>query len=308
MGDDLTGKTIATVKPPRGLEFDSVQGASDDRTFIVRATSLETTETTPEPWYLLRVAPGTAQPYQLDKLPISSPDGVVAALSADDRELAVESIDGASSKDRTSLGIYSVSSGAELRAWTTTKLASGLAQITLSWLSNGRQLAFSYVPSATADALSLQLRTLDVTAPRTDLLTASHTLLTVPLSGASTCMSLRLTPDGGTIICAGQYAFLTGGGTRTGCSNGGLGFTAYSARTGKLVRDLYRYQGPCDNGLTEVLWTDASAKYVIGALEIDMANQGGWQISRLGVIIDGRLHPLPMAKALPASAYRTVAF
>ena len=38
VGDDVTGKAIATVKPPPGLHFDSVQGASDDRTFVVMAS------------------------------------------------------------------------------------------------------------------------------------------------------------------------------------------------------------------------------------------------------------------------------
>ena len=37
VGDDLTGKVIDTVSPPPGLEFTSVQGTSDDQTFVVEA-------------------------------------------------------------------------------------------------------------------------------------------------------------------------------------------------------------------------------------------------------------------------------
>ena len=91
------GKAIATVRPPHGVRFDSVQGASDDRTFVVEGDSVE-----PAPrhrgdtWYLLRIAPGTARPYELTKLPVKLP--IVAdlcyALSPDGRELAVESQSG----------------------------------------------------------------------------------------------------------------------------------------------------------------------------------------------------------------------
>ena len=53
----------------------------------------------------------------------------------------------AAAGDVITLAIYSVSSGAELRAWTTGEYrSSGLAKETLSWLSDGRQLAFSDVP------------------------------------------------------------------------------------------------------------------------------------------------------------------
>jgi hypothetical protein len=308
VGDDLTGKTIATIKPPAGLQFDGVQGASDDRTFVVRA-SPKATQPSPVTWYLLRIAPGTTHPYRLAKLSISIPNGIEAALSPNDQELAIESFDYPSNSEiRTTLGIYSVSSGAELRSWTTGKFASGPAQTTLSWLSDGRRLAFSDVRSATGDRLSLQLRTLDVTGSGTDLMTASRTLLTVPLSGASTCYSLHLTPDGGTVVCAAQYAFLTGDGTSAGCANGGLEFTAYSARTGKPVGVLYRYLGACQNGISTLPWTDDSAAEIIGAIQTDVANEGGKQAGRVGVITDGHIRPLKLSKNVSVENYGTVAF
>ena len=126
VGDDVTGKAIATVNPPHGMHFDSVMGASDDRTFVVMASLHNTpgSASAPYTWYLLRIAPGTAHPYQLNKLsiklPVNVPNGFAYALSPDDRELAVES-EGyfSNSAARITLGIYSVSSGAELRAWST---------------------------------------------------------------------------------------------------------------------------------------------------------------------------------------------
>jgi hypothetical protein len=316
VGDDLTGKVVATIAPPPGLIFDSVRGSSDDRTFVIMAGSKAANGSAPFTWYLLRIFPGTAHPYQLIKLPIKPPASTTAfvyALSPDGQELAVES----QSSVRTSSGwvttlvIYSVASGAELHTWTMTMATagSGPAESTLSWLSDGRQLAFSTVRSTSADILSLQLRTLDVTGSGTGLMTASRAVVTVPLSAASTCESLHLTPDGGTFVCATQYAFLTNGaGTDAGCANGGLQFIAYSVRTGKPVRVLYQYRGACHNGMDFLLWTDASASSIIGATSINLANEGGKQGTQLGVITDGHFRPLKMSKSVSPWDYGAAAF
>src|SRR5580692_9668415 len=54
VGDDHTGTAIATITPPDGVGFYDVQGASDDRTFVVMATSgKHFWPTGPESWYLL---------------------------------------------------------------------------------------------------------------------------------------------------------------------------------------------------------------------------------------------------------------
>ena len=137
----------------------------------------------PETWYLLRIAPGTAHPYQLTKLPIklpgNSPDGFAYALSPDDRELAVESqSDVSSSGDTvTTLGIYSVSSGAELRAWTASKILAGSGRRN-ALLAFRRPAAGVQRLSRRGTACRYQLRTLDVTGSGTDLMTASRALLT----------------------------------------------------------------------------------------------------------------------------------
>jgi hypothetical protein len=317
VGDDSTGNAIATVSQPRGMQFVSVQGAPDDRTFVVMAAVK--TGLPPYTWYLLRIAPGTAHPYQLTKLrvklPVGSPNARAFALSPDGRDLAIESLDNPSrsAATGTTLGVYSVSSGAELRAWTTSEdITQGLAEDTLSWLSNGRELVFSNLLLGAHRGADMQnqLRTIDLAGSGTDLLTDSRELLTVstPVSSPASCWTMYVAPDGGTVICGVQYAVLSGGGTAAGCANGGLEFTAYSVRADKPFRVLYRYQGPCRSGLADVLWADASGRYVIGALEFLPAGQGGQQTGRLGVISDGRLLLLPVPKALPASAYRTVVF
>jgi hypothetical protein len=313
VGDDRTGQVIDTVTPPHGLEFDSVQGGSDDRTFVVQASNKKDLGTDSETWYLLRIAPGTAPSYRLTKLPIklpgSSADAIDFALSPDQRELAIESLgDGPSTRDTATIALYSVSSGAELRAWTATKFGPSHAPGTLSWLSSGRQLAFTDIPPGPGQLL--QLRTLDVTGSGTDLRTASRVELTLKSTNASpsSCLSMHLSPDGGTIVCGTQYAFVDGGqGTNAGCANGGLVFTAYSVRTGTPVRVLYRYPGPCHNGINEVLWMNASGTEMIGATEIDVANEGGTQVNQIGVIADGHIHPLRVPKSVP-QFYGTFAF
>jgi hypothetical protein len=316
VGDDRTGKAIATVKPPHGIRFLSVQGASDDRTFVVKGDST-TLGSSPDiaefTWYLLRIAPGTARPYELTKLPVNSPVGVYYALSPDGRELAVESqssISGSSISSRdvvTTLTLYSVPSGAELRTWTThTNILSGSAASTLSWLSDSRHLAFSDIQASTP-AGSLQLRMLDVTGSGTDLIAASRALLKVTLSGPANCWMMRITPDGGTIVCGTQYAFLSGAGSNAGCAQDGPGFTTYSVRTGKPVRVLYKYQGPCSNGLSYVLWTDASARYVIGATEINPSS-ADTHAGQLGVITGGHITLLKLPKSMSFTNYPDVAF
>ena len=311
VGDDLTGKVIDTISPPRGLHFDHVEGASDDRTFVILAGNQSTPSTAPlaDKWYLVRIAPGTARPYQLTKLPIKvqfgSPEGLAYAVSPDGRELAVESDNGAA-KSVITLGIYSVSSGAELRAWSTTEdVVSGPVQDIVSWLSDGRQLAFS---AALPNPERYQLRTLDVTGAGTDLMAASRTVVTTPLSGASTCYSLHITPDGGTVICATQYAFVVGAGTNAGCANGGLEYISYSARTGKPEHVLYRYRGACHNGISTLPWTNASGTEIIGATAVDVAGQGGKETAQLAVITDGRIRLLTLPKSVRPEDYGIVAF
>jgi hypothetical protein len=315
VGDDLTGRAIATVTPPRGMNFDRVQGGSDDRTFVVMASSAKPLELPPYTWYLLRIAPGTGHPYQLTELPIKLPgnDPVAFsyALSPDGRELAVESEPATPRAGSvTTLGIYSVSSGAELRAWTTDLHGiSGLGQDTLSWLSDGRQLAFS-APDLTNMYPSNQLRTLDVTGPGTDLMAASRALFTAegPISSPSDCWGLYPTPDGGTVICTTQYNLLTIPGINADCGGGGLEVIAYSVRTGKPVRVLYRYPGACHNGVSYVLWTGASATSIIGATEINAASEGAKQTGQLGVITDGHIRLLKLPESVSPTDDGTVAF
>jgi len=317
VGDDLTGKVIDTISPPPDSIFTSVHGMPDDRTFVVQAVVYaKPSGLATYAWYLLRIAPGSAHPHQLTKLTIKVPDktpGVIAyALSPDGRELAVESMPGTigdTSPDVITLGIYSVSSGAQLRAWTTpAKITSGISQGTLSWLSGGRQLVFGVSESTASQVYYIQLRTLDVTGTGTDLMADSRALLTVNNSGASTCLSLQITSDGKAAICATQYAFVNGSGSNAGCANGGLRFIAFPLPAPKPSRVLYQYGGACHNGESFTLWTDASASSIIGVTRINPDNAGGKEAVQVGVITGGRFRPLNIAKSVPWANYANLGF
>jgi hypothetical protein len=313
VGDDLTGKVIDAVSTPPGLTFTSVHGMPDDRTFVVQAVVDAKPGHSPTfAWYLLRIVPGGAHPYQLTKLPIKLPGNnpfvIAYALSPDGRELAVESMPGTSTDDVIRLGIYSVSAGTERRAWTTpTQITPGVGGGILTWLSGGRRLVFG-VSESTASSASSQLRTLDVTGTGTNLMADSRALLTVNNYGASTCLSLQITPDGKAAICATQYDFVTGGGSNAGCANGGLRFIAFPLPAARPSRVLYQYRGACHNGESFALWTDASASSIIGATRIDVDNAGGKEAIQIGVITGGRFRPLNVAKGVRPANHASLAF
>lgn len=112
MGDSHTGKTIATIPFAKGTTPSAPPaGAADDRTFVVATSG-------PEPFYLLRISPGAADPARMTRLPIHFARNAVIesmALSADRSELAVVSGIAMSS----GLRVYSMASGQLQRAWST---------------------------------------------------------------------------------------------------------------------------------------------------------------------------------------------
>jgi hypothetical protein len=190
VGNTFTGHTIATVGAPAGVSLSAVYGtAADDRTFIVTG-GRRSGASAGTVWYLLRIAPGSAQPARLTPLPIpvlQSPAGV--ALSPDGTKLAV-ALPGRPAAVR----VYSVPTGALLRDWSTTasgvltaeKVTPGSRQFTatvLRWSADGSQLAFAWNASA--------IRVLGATAPDGDLVSSSRLLAGIGVAyatlGSSTC-------------------------------------------------------------------------------------------------------------------------
>ncbi len=302
VGDDQTGAVVATVPAPRGVALGRVVGTADDRTFLVTAVQGSVAQADWKAiWYLLRIAPGTAHPYRLTKMPGSIVEGIDFAVSPDGRELAVES---SPSIQLTKLAVVSMASGKTLHSWTThTNIQQAPAGVSLSWLSDGKHVAFGAVYST-----SMQVRTLDVTASGADLLADSRVLVTLPLSGADACDTARATPDGGTVVCATQYNLVSRSGPSADCLLHGPGFIAYSVRTGKPVRTLYRYSRPCTSGFANTVWLDASASHVIGAVRFPSAS-GALYTGQLGVITRaGGFQPIKLPKAIIPDGFGMIAF
>ena len=106
-------------------------------------------------------------------------------------------------------------------------------------------MAFSRVvyTSRNSSAGALEERLIGVTAPSGDLAATSKVVFKAP----GNCSSLLLTPDGGTVVCGTAYHPLVTG--PADCAKNEPMFVAYSAATGKRLRILYQYTGPCTVGL-----------------------------------------------------------
>jgi len=145
VGDALTGTTLATFAPPANTTFQSVSAAADNRTFVVVAVRFSTAEfgfvnghaTLTGTWYKVSLAPGTAHPATLTRLPIKPVSWVTpshpelnprpgqifaTALSASGKELAVSDIPDipaaqATPRDWEEVKVFSVATGRLLHDW-----------------------------------------------------------------------------------------------------------------------------------------------------------------------------------------------
>jgi len=307
VSDDRTGKPVATVAPPAGQSFINVTAAADDRTFVVTSQvgQDQIDGGSVDVWYLLRVAPGTARPAQLTKLPIKPVGGAVgdveflaASLSPDASELAVvtaatSGLDVDVNTLKTTLRIYSVSAGAPLRTWTANRgvlEANGLEFVALSWLADGRHLAFdtSVYQHSTQ---TVEEALLDVTSPGGDLMAHSRIVFAMPQSPLDPCDALSLSPDGGTVICGTQSKAVPA----AGCAARGPAFTAYSVSTGKPVRVLYRDRTDCGNRQLIPLWSDSGARHVI----VVQADAPAATSPRFALVTGGRLVEFPPTEKPP---------
>ena len=296
VGDVRTGKTLVTVTLPAVFTLPGsnsaigVSAAGDDRTFVVGRRNTYGGIT----YFMVRIAPGAKQVATVEQLPIpdSAPGNLLGfAVSPDGKELAVLSVRG----NGTTLRTYSVKSGATLRTWiagTWQYQGSGIQQAGVSWTGDSRQVAFSTVVTTSQYSSNgaLDERLIGATAPSGDLATASKSVLKAP----SNCTSLLLTPDGGTVVCATQANWLHIAPT-TDCGKNGPMFAAYSTATGKLLRVLYQYTGTCDEGIDTVLWTDDSARHVIGEQLIFLHNPPQ-NIDRYGIAAAGKFAKFQVAK------------
>jgi hypothetical protein len=294
VADDRTGRKVTAVPPPHGQAFTGVTGAADDRTFVVSSYDNAKAEMT---WYLLRIAPGGAFPAVLTPLPIAPLRAQVKglALTQDGHTLAVM-FDGSSG---VQLSTYSVSSGALLGSWHTSTTywilrADGANAYGLSWLADGRHIAFrfdAYAKNSTTHLVTV--RTLDVAAAGHDLLANSRLDLQLPLSDTrpeptEQCFSSLATPDGSSVICGTASVTVQ---AHSGCSGTPSSFDRYSTAAGQFLRALY-LSSSCSGGAAVPLWTDASASQVIGLIQ-GTATAHGPGAPVLGLIMAENFTPFP---------------
>jgi hypothetical protein len=293
VADVYTGKAIATVATPAtyvggNSAVAGVSATADDRTFVVGSRNIYGGVA----YYLVHVTPGGRQVATIAPVPV--PQVAVGnllgfAVSPDGKELAVLSVRG----NGTTLRTYSVKSGATLRTWTASTWqyqGIGIQQAGVSWTADSRQVAFSTAVGGTTYSGVLDERLIGATAPDGDLATASKLVFKAP----GNCSSVLLTPDGGTVVCATMvnYPPATSADPHPGspgvCGEDGPMFVAYSAATGKRLRVLYQYTGTCDYGVDTVLWTDDSARHVIGESRVTFRGNSFQYFDNYGVAAAGQ--------------------
>jgi hypothetical protein len=285
VGDDRTGKLVATVKPPAGETFTGLTGAADDRTFVVAAERFPVepglATANPVAWYLVRLTPGRAYPVTLTRLPIpGEPAGSqvsAIALAPGGRELAVMFQRNVWSGKTGPLMVrlYSLATGSAVRTWTvdTKGFPAGFgwyfgrySNTALTWLGGGRTLAVTYgingggngPPIGSATFSNVTIRAIAADSPSGKLLARSKVIFRLP-NGAY-CNTVQLTSDAKTVLC-GKY----GGNTEKRSAAYAPMFVAYSVATGKS-RLLYQLKGAYQLGLGDVLWASPTGSTLLGAV------------------------------------------
>jgi len=343
VGDTFTGKTIA-VPPPAHTTLDIVAGAGDDRTFVALGESTTHPSAAPT-WWKLTLAPGTARGARLTRLPITQPESVDAmALSASGRELALVTTNAALTEKY--LGVYSTVNGRLLRSWTTTSrlaFSNGFSveasMPAFTWTDGDHAITFPALravgqPHSAKTTYVQEVRTLDLTAQGSDLMTNSHVIWSTsaqpspPIKNAVTPVSTAY-PGGepGPMPCGEFYPMVSANGKTATCAAApGYGsggprqaiWQTYSLpdRLADASGGTRVYQStvevPAGYGFdVETLWVSPSGSALLGEWSVSRPyhstlvggqNSPQPQVVHLGVISHGTFTPLPTpADAFPLS-------
>jgi hypothetical protein len=286
---------------------------------VIAAESLPVTAGIPSgapvAWYLLRVAPGSAQPATLTKLSIPrQPTGTQVsgiALSPDGSELAVMFQRGewvySGKTGPLTLSVYSMRSGRALRTWTqqTNGRPAGYgwywgrySNSSITWLTGGRTLAFAdggnsgeNGPPLAPTFADVKIRTISLASGGSDLLADSKVIFS---STNHWCDQLQLAADGKTVFCGGY------GGNSEKKSTTNAEITEYSVATG-AGRLVYRLKVAANIGVANVLWLSPNGSSLLSAAEgLDYQVAGhvlkGESIAgqAIGLITKGILKPIKL--------------
>jgi hypothetical protein len=278
--DTITGRTLATIRPPKPyVMFAGVYGAADDRTFVLAAQStVAGSQTAREKFFYARFNPAgnavTLTPLALPGLPVSN-TFAAAALSPDGTRLAVENQNGP-----TQITVYSLPSGAA-RTWTaygTQPQALGSGPIDmLSWSGNGI-LAFGWQGSQPWGEYLLNTSRAgsNLLAGSRDALCLQHSAPSAAYLGAD--YEGYLTPDGTKIITPVLRPIPVGE-TPPSCDQAPAPSVAqptpgvtppatveleeFSATTGQAVGVIYTSQAPGALADSAVFWSNPSGSVLV---------------------------------------------
>jgi hypothetical protein len=311
-GDLRTGKKLATIKPPAGIEFLDVAAAGDDRTFVV--AGIEIGKPYLVEFFRVRLAPGAAQQATVTALPVQATSAgwddisFPVALSGSGTKLAVVEFAGTTDpKSRTNgagmtVKVFSVATGALLQQWTAkdSSLASDNlgAPPTLTWIDGDRALALATIgaqgTSAKDDHATWQtVRSIKVGGPARGDLIADSTVVRHALIGSTW---------GRSTTCGYTYTWppvISADGKTFTCTTG-LAFVAYPLRAGSAGMGHGHVDLATDpkDTWSYVLWSSASGDTIVAAWGI--RNDGyvhpTGQSTRIDVISHGRATPLRLPK------------
>jgi hypothetical protein len=355
VGDSLTGKTLATFAPPARTTFQNVTAAADDRTFVVFAVTTADPSGSfgPGPknitltgsWYRLQLAPGTAHPATLSKLPVkpqswtelhdkttyntpSAGPVFATALSQSGQELAVADLPQVPAADKPQnwqeVKVFSVSTGRLLHDWTSHDagvtfsaiISSTLADVpagtpALTWIDGDKALAVATAVSPRAGVDIGTVRRLNVAGPPSGNLMTDSTVVrsaTLPWNQSGGCF---FEDDWPPLISADGKTLSCVTYVAPSATPGQLNFDTYPLTPGLKGTLDYRVVIPPESrpggSSFNILYVSPSA----GTLIVNWGNGGDLSPPKkgyFGVISHGKFTPLPIPASMASSLIADITF
>jgi len=298
--DRITGRTVATVRPPRPSPgFFDLTGAADGRTFVLAAWATTTGRNQPVKFFYARLNPAdgavTLTPLALPGLPASI-DFYNAVLSPNGTKLAV-----ASNQTSSGIKVYSLPSGTA-KTWSA-NVYTGFP-FPVSWSRTGT-LAFAWAGTLSGIAGAAYL--LNTNRAGGSLLADSRrafcsVLVRQPDNAYDGTDGAFLTPDGTTFI-SGVPQPIPVGQRPPACTSRGLLPTRpeleeFSVSTGRATSVLYASTSHSRNAASgPVYWSNPS-----GSVLVVYAQTRGSQ-GTYGILTGSTFTPIPGASQLTDPAF-----